>query len=185
MTRRDSAARMKEIVRLYEIEEMHLQEIADQFGVTQQSIHYFLVKAGVKSRPRGRRKPSLDREVICQIYVEEVSTIGKTAKLLNRSYTSVSKEIAKLGIKKRSSGFYGRKYQELSELKVGETVVIKPTGVKDGRACLYQKARSIGIKISVKILDEERLQIRRVDKITKIKIRTNRSIVHPDYQKNS
>jgi predicted DNA-binding protein YlxM (UPF0122 family) len=143
MDKKEQSERLKEMRRLYEIEKWSLREIADHFSLTKQAIHNRLVRAGVSLRQKGVVKRFLDRETLVKLYIDEKLTIGDTAKRLKMSCARVSKEIERHGIEKRSSGYFQRKYQELHQLKVGESAIIKRPSVTKPHRNLYEKARKL------------------------------------------
>ncbi len=59
MNKIEQSERLKEMRRLYEVENLTLREIGDCFGVSRQTIHNRLVKAGVSLRKKGACKKIL------------------------------------------------------------------------------------------------------------------------------
>jgi predicted DNA-binding protein YlxM (UPF0122 family) len=161
MGKKEQIERLKEMQRLYEVENLTLREIAEHFGVSWQAIHERLVKAGVPMRQKSPVKRFLDRETLVQLYIEESLTIGETAKRLKTDYNKVSQELGRHGIEKRSKGYFKRKHPELYQLNVGEKTIIKRPTVTNPYRNLYKKAQKIGIQISIKTINVETLQIYR------------------------
>lgn len=162
MNKYEQAERLKEMRRLYEDEKRTLREIADHFGVTWQAIHERLVRAGVPMRQKSTVKRLLERETLVQHYIDEGLTIGETAKRLKTDVLRVSEELERHGIEKRSRGFFKRKYPELYQLTVGEKAIIKRPLVTNPYRNLYEKAQKIGIRISIKSVNDETFQITRL-----------------------
>ncbi len=147
--------------RLYTVEKWTLQKIADKFGVSRQAIHHQFRKAGIAMRlPRPSEK-IFDHETLVKVYVDEKLNIRETAKRLNSNATSISKQLDRNGIEKRSSGFLNRKYPELYQIKIGESVLIKRPTTKKPYSTLYKRVKKIGIKISIKKIDNDTFQIYR------------------------
>ncbi len=162
MTKAEQTVRLREMQRLYEVEKRTLREIADLFGVTWQAIHDRLVRAGVLLRQKNPIKRLLDRETLIKLYIVENLTISETAQRLKTHYKKVSDEIKRHEIIKRPRGYSGRKYTELNLLSVGGNVIIQRPQVKNPYLSLYGKAQKIGIRISVKSIDDKTMQINRI-----------------------
>ncbi len=162
MNKHEQAKRLKEMRRLYEDEKRTLREVADHFKVTWQAIHDRLVRAGVPLRQKSPVKRLLERETLVELYLDTGLTIGETAKRLKIDVSKVSEELERHGIEKRSRGFFKRKYPELYQLKVGDKAVIKRPSVTNPYRNLYEKAQKIGIRISIKSVDDETIQITRL-----------------------
>ncbi len=162
MRKAEQAERLEEMRRLYEVEGLPLREIADCFGVSWQAIYERLARAGIPLRQKGRVKRYLERDALVELYTNENLTIGQAAKRLKVHFAKVSKELERHGIEKRSSGYYRRKYSKIYLLGIGENAVMKRPLVKQPHGCLYAIAWRIGIRISIKSVDKETFQIRRV-----------------------
>lgn len=163
MTKQEQAQRLKEMQRLYEDENLNLREVAIHFGVSWQAIHERLVKARIPLRKKSPAKRLLERETLVRLYIDENLTIGEMARRLKTDYKKVSSELKRHGIEKRPKGFFRLKYQELNLLKAGENVIIKRPLVNQPYRSLYGKAQRIGIRISIKSLNEETMQIKRIE----------------------
>jgi predicted DNA-binding protein YlxM (UPF0122 family) len=163
MTRTEQADRLKEIIRLYEDKKLSLREIAARFDVSWQAIHDRLVRAKVSLRPKRPIKHSFDCQTIIQLYENEKLTIREVARRLKINTACVSKELEKLGVEKRSKGFSKRKQQELYSLETGESILINRPQVTRPYESLYDKAKKIGIRISIKSIDENTMQIKRIE----------------------
>lgn len=161
MTKQEQTERLKEMQRLYEVEELRLREIAERFGVSWQAIHERLVRAKIPLRPKSPVKRFLDRETLVELYINENLTIAQTAQRLKLGYQKVSDEIKRHGIVK-SRGYFSRKYTELYLLTTREKVIIQRPLVKNPYLSLYAKARKIGIRISIRSVDDETMQIKRI-----------------------
>ncbi len=163
MTKAKQAERLKEMQRLYEVEKLPLREIAAHFNVSWQAIHERLVRAGVPLRQKSPVNRLLDRETLVELYIDENLTIGEMARRLKTNYKKVSSELKRHGIEKRLKGFFRLKYHELNLLNAGENVIIKRPLVNQPYRSLYGKAQRIGIRISIKSLNEETMQIKRIE----------------------
>ena len=163
MTKQEQTERLKEMQRLYEVEELKLREIAERFGVSWQAIHERLVRAKIPLRQKSPVKRFLDRETLVELYINENLTIAQTAQRLKIGYHKVSDEIKRHKIIKRPRGYSRRKYTELNLLKNGEDVIIELPQVKNPYLSLYGKAQRIGIRISVKSINGESMQIKRIE----------------------
>lgn len=69
MSKKEQIERLKEMRRLYEVENFNLREITEHFRVSWQAIHERFVKAGVPLRPKSSVKGFLDREILVQLYI--------------------------------------------------------------------------------------------------------------------
>jgi len=154
-TKRDAAA-------LYEDENLNLRQIAARFGVIWQAIHQKLTKAGVPMSQKSPVKRLLDRETLVQLYIEKSLTIAETAQRLKAKFDKVSDELERHGIEKRSIGYFKRKHPELYQLKVGEKAIIQRPSAKNPYVRFYEKAKRIGIRISIRSVNEETFQIKRI-----------------------
>jgi predicted DNA-binding protein YlxM (UPF0122 family) len=162
MTKQEQAQRLKEMQQLYEDENLNLREIAQRFGVSWQAIHERFVRAGIPLRPKSPGKRLLDRETLVELYINENLSIAQTAKRLKLGYQKVSDEIRRHGIVK-TKRYFLRKYTELYLLNTREKVIIERPLVKNPYLSLYAKARKIGIRISIKSVNSETMQIKRIE----------------------
>lgn len=104
----------------------------------------------------------LDRESLVQLYIEESLSIVETAQRLKTTHAKVSKELKRHGIEKRSSGYFKRKQPELYQLRFGEIAIIQRPLVTNPYRNLYEKAKKIGIRISIKSVNDKTFQIKRI-----------------------
>lgn len=148
--------------RLYEDEEWTLRQIADHFGVSWQAVHARFVREGVPLRSKNQIKKRFDRETLVQLYVTKKLSIDEVGKILDASASHVHNELERYGIETRTKGATRRKYPKLYTLKVGENMDIKRPNSKHFYQNLHNKARKIGMKISIMSLDDETLRICRV-----------------------
>ena len=74
----------------------------------------------------------------------------------------MSEELKRYGIEKRSIGYFKRKQPELYQLKVGEEALIQRPAVTNPYKRLYEKAKKIGIQISIKSVNDKTFQIKRI-----------------------
>lgn len=163
MKKAEQAERLKEMCRLYVVEEWTLQEIADYFGITRQAIFERLVKVGISFRPKRPTKRQIERETLIELYINEDLLVLKTAQRLKTHCKKVSDELKRHEIKKCRQVYSRLKYSELNQLGIGENVIIPRPSIKKPHLGLYGKAKRIGIKISVKSVNKETMQVRRIE----------------------
>src|SRR5688572_15452610 len=124
---------LEELVRLYEEEGLSLAEVARRIGGTRQGVHYQLVKAGVRMRPMGAepaRSPRFEREMMVDLYVRQRLPIVQIAARLGLTAGIITYELKKHGIERRPRGSRLRKYPDLSQLQIGESVLVPRPGHK-------------------------------------------------------
>lgn len=163
MNKAEQAERLKEMQRLYEVEELRLREIGERFGVSWQAIHERLVRAKIPLRPKSLVKRFLDRETLVELYINEDLSVFKTAKRLKTYYKKVLNELKRHEIIKQRRGYSRRKYTELNQLEIGENVIIQRPSIKKPHLGLYSKAKRIGIRVSIKSVNNETMQVKRIE----------------------
>lgn len=155
---------IEEIRKLYEDEKLSLQAIASRFGLTKQGIHYRLKSSGVQFRKRGGSTvdPS-DVERLTQMYVDEKKTGKEIGLEIGVSATTVFKRLARYGIDRRRPADWKRKHPELAGLEVGESLIVpRPKRRTKYQHYYYFMGKSLGIRISVKTLDDSHVRLTRV-----------------------
>ncbi|CAN5513752.1 hypothetical protein BH10ACI1_BH10ACI1_28610 [soil metagenome] len=161
MKKAEQAERLKEMKRLYDVEGWTLQQIGDKFGLTRQAVQNRFSRAGFRQRPRKPPSKTFDREILVRLYIDEMLTLGETAKYLKSTYNTVKREMKKNGIELREHGFSQRKYREIEKLEIGESIEIIFPESNVPYSSFHGKAKKLGIKISVKQLNEVTFQIYR------------------------
>ena len=157
-----SQKKLAEMRRLYEKDELTLRQIADRFGITRQAVHQRLTRAGVNMRPRSTRRMTLERDLLYDLYVVGGKTIVEVAAAFGVSMSKILTELKRYGIGRRKSGPAPWKYVGVYNLKLQESVIVpRPTSAHPHQN-LYSTAKRIGIKITVRKVDESRMLVTRV-----------------------
>jgi len=107
-------------------------------------------------------KKTFDRNVLITLYIREKKYVKEVAKILGTTPKTIAGELKRHGIEKRSSGYFLRKYPELYEMKAGETITIKRPDTKSPTATIHSKATMLRIKVSVKSIDGDKMEIYRI-----------------------
>jgi len=149
------------MVRLYEEEELSLRQIATQFKLTHQAIYLRLKQAGVVFRPRGGKALIIDRKTLVRLHNDEGVPVYKIAKQLEADFRSVVRELKRHRIKRHSVRRSIRRYPELDELKVGQSVEVPKRKVKNQCGAYYSAAFVRGIRVSVRSAGHDLLIITR------------------------
>jgi hypothetical protein len=152
-----------QIQALYLEEGWTLRQIAEHFNITLQAVHYRLKTAGHSARSRGPRP----REYACdpaeakRLYVEELQPMKKIAAELKVPLGHVVDALDRAGVERRRGA--PRIYHQLGELGVGDALVVaKPTCKGKWHSIFYDRARSVGIKLSVRSLGDLGVRLTRV-----------------------
>jgi predicted DNA-binding protein YlxM (UPF0122 family) len=159
---KNQSSKLKEMLRLYQEEKKTLEEVGKVFGISRQAVHDRLKRAGITFRPCKPQKKKLDLKTLIYLYVDKKLTIAEVAKELKSTRKKVTEELERYKIPKRSRNYSNRKHSELYELKVGKSFVMKRPNVKNPYRNLHAKAYAIGIKISVKRIDESTFSVKRL-----------------------
>jgi predicted DNA-binding protein YlxM (UPF0122 family) len=163
MNKQERAGKLYQMRRLYHEDNWTLRQIGDHYGVSWQAIHERFVRNGILLRPKSRTPQVIDREILVKLYVDEKLSLQEVTRRLKMSYSKLQKDFSKYGIEKRSIGFFRRKYPQMYQLKVGEKITIPRPIVTNPYRNLYEKAKNIGIRISIKSINEEKIQITRLE----------------------
>lgn len=153
---------LETIKRLYEVEQLTLQQVADRLGVTRQAVHDQLVRNGIERRPRSPQSRTIDRATLYRLYVTNQLGICAVAKELRASYSLVCRELKRHSIEKRPRGFDWRKIHELDSILIGESVVIRRPIRPKPHSSLYGAASVRGIRISIRRVDAEFVRVTRL-----------------------
>ena len=89
-----------EIVRLYEVEKLTLQQIAARFHITKQDVHYRLLSCGVIMRPRSPRI-RLDLEIMVDLYANKRFSVAKVSTIVGVSPNTVKRSLQGNGVAMR------------------------------------------------------------------------------------
>lgn len=151
---------VEEIRRLYVDEEWTLQRIADRFGVSRQAVNDRLRRAGVERRRTNFRrkgtvteavKKTLDLDNVRHLYIDCGISVQALSKTLGISDTILRRILVSEGIEIRSQKFYAhRKYPQIYDLKLGESVVMPLPDVSQPWTRLYDTATKAKIRITAK-----------------------------------
>ncbi len=147
---------------LYEIDLLTIPQIARRLMVSRQAIHERLVRAGVSVRNRRRARKTLDRDLLSKLYVSECQPVYKIAKSMNTSYSMIYRELDRYEIPRRPRGVNRRKFRELQNLMIGESVFIRRPIRPKPHSSLYGAAAIRGIKISIRRVDAEIVRVTRL-----------------------
>ena len=149
-----------EMLRLYQDENMSLQQVGDHFGIKRQAVHDRFKRAGINLRSNTAKiRTALDREVLTKLYEEDQLTIGQISKKLNVCFAKVSAEFKRHGIEKRAVSVGQRKHPELWLMKAGDTLIVpRPLSLKP-YSSLYGMAKNARIKISIKTLESGNMRV--------------------------
>jgi transposase len=143
-------ASTSELRRLYEIEGLTLQQIADRFGVSRQAVHERLKRNGFNPRSRGTPK-QLDRELVIDLYVKQSLPVLKIAKMLKVTDRTVSRALIRYGVAIRPKGRQPLdEYQPFRTLALNESIVAPLPKKKQPYVSLYAVCAHAGIRIKVK-----------------------------------
>jgi hypothetical protein len=154
---------LEEMRNLYEVEKLSLMEIGLRFGISRQTVSERFKRAGILLPGAGNfRKKTFEREILVKLYLEEKLSGIETARRLKTTYSTLRKELTRHGIQIRQYGFTKRIYSALYELKVGETVLVKRPDTKNPVTSLHSKATNARMKISVKSVGKDLMEIYRI-----------------------
>lgn len=153
--------KLAEMRRLYEVEGMAIRKLAVRFDASRQAVHYRLVQMGVVLRPA---PPRLDRNTLQKLYIDQRLSANKIAQLLKCPLSTVYTCLEKHGIERRRPPGSKRKHPELGELKVGESLIVpRPNKRQKYQTYFYSMAKLVGIRVSVKTMDERSVRLTRVE----------------------
>jgi predicted DNA-binding protein YlxM (UPF0122 family) len=168
---------LEEMRRLYEDELMSLREIGRVFGVTRQAVQSRFVTAGIprrshysirfiefteQRRERAIQLLTANSDDIVRMYADEELTLAKIGKSLDISETRIRDHLVECGVEIRSAGTF-RKFPQLGELKVGESILLpKPKSKRSLYFSFYRMARLFKIRISLKSIDERNFRATRI-----------------------
>jgi len=141
-----------------------LKEIAVRFNVSKQAVHYRLKAVGVEFRHTGQTAPFIDRGTLERLYIDKGLSAQQIADhvgcLIGKVYTSLKRH----GIDRRERGLVSRKYPQLRELNVGESIEVpRPQTKWKYQSYFYPMARSLGIRVSVRTINEQTVKLTRVE----------------------
>lgn len=157
---------MTERMKSLYLEERHtLRQIADQFGMSHQAVHYRLKKAGTQFRDSSFNKEPLaiDKPLLIQLYVDKRLSMDETAKRLGCSASKVLATLRQLGITRRNSGPRPTVYAAIYTMKLGqEVLVVKPNHPYPTHTVL-KIGELLGFDLEVEVFDDGLLLVTRVD----------------------
>jgi len=156
-----------EIVKLYQDEKKSCREIGLEFGCSHETARKILLDAGVPVSKKGRaggRPRNLDSEQVRRLYVEENRPISEIAGMFNAAGATVSNALKSLAVKVLRGGSRQIKHPELWRLKLGESLDLpRIHSDADKRAYVryYVMARSAGIRVSLRTIDDKTIRVTR------------------------
>lgn len=150
-----------ELIRLYEVEGLSMENIARRFSTTRQGVHYRLKRSGVTIRPTGRPAPPVSRDLIHALYVDQKLSARQIGERLKVTPRYVYNWLRIYNVKSRRRGAR-IKYPEIGKLQVGESIDIpRPQTSGKFQHYFYPMAHRYGTKISVKTLDDYTVRLTR------------------------
>jgi hypothetical protein len=157
------------MTRLYVDAGLTLQEIAVLYGVTRQAVNDRLARAGVQIRTNRRPPlPPLDegQDEVVRLYLDETVPVYLLAQRFRVTYKEIRRRLLSQGIELRENG-RPRKYPELCDLKLNETIVLAKPASKgrhryNWHETFYKAARGLGVRFSVKSIDDLTVSVTRV-----------------------
>lgn len=156
-------AQDSELEHLYLNEQLPLAEIASRLGVSKQGVHYRLVRAGVKMRPRSRKHESrIDLDKLRHLLLDRGLSLPMAAAELGVSRYAVVAAANSLGI--HSKKYRCRVIPALNTLKVGASITFRRrNAITDDCRRFYGFAQKLGIKLSIKIVDDLSISVTRIE----------------------
>lgn len=168
-TKKERQARTLQMTRLYVDARLTLQEIASLYCIAHQTVRDRLIRSGVPIRSNRRPPtPPLDecQDDMVRLYIDERVPVYLLANRFRVSQEEIRERLLRQGLELRPTG-HPPKYMELRELKLGETIMLpKPIvgGKGNGRwqEYIYGVARRLGVRFSVKSIDDVTIRVTRV-----------------------
>jgi hypothetical protein len=139
-----------------------LEEVGKEFGLTRQGVRERFIKAGIARRSKDKF-PDIDKTRLETLYLGNKLPVSDIADLFLVSEGVIMRALKFHQIPKRrriSNGGYIVNF--LRSLKIGEKDTIEPRKSSE-YASLHTAARLVGIKISVKKLEERRYEVTRLE----------------------
>ena len=152
-----------ELIRLYTDEDLTLQQIADKFSISRQTVYERLRKAGIKFRPRSRRTLNISGPELYDLYVTKQMTPAKIGKKLGRGKENIRQYLLKHKVPMRGRGESFVKYPQIQEMKPGESIELPKPARKNPYTDYYLMAKKAGIRVSMQTIDSETLRLTRVE----------------------
>jgi len=154
--------KLDEIERLYVRKKLTMLEIAERFEVSEAAIWYRLKKMGVCRRNQGIQPKKVKRESIVNLHIFKGMAIKNVASRLRVSSATIQDRVTKFGISVRSSESVKKKYPELYNLQIEDSVLIPKPAHKRPHRAIYLEAQKINIRISVKSMNEDTFRVTRL-----------------------
>lgn len=148
---------------MYQEDELSLTAIAKHFGVSKQAVHYRLKQSGVELRPSGKPAAKIKRRELYRLYITEQRPDYAIAKELHTSTGRVNELLDEFKINRRSKRVYPMKYPQFRELLIGEFLDLPRPAGKQPHRSLYSMAKTAGIRVSCKTIDEATMRVTRVE----------------------
>jgi predicted DNA-binding protein YlxM (UPF0122 family) len=150
---------LTELKRLYYDEGWTLRAIAKRFDVTYQAVHDRVVRGGLKLRPRVTGRPPIGRTILERLYLNERLSVEEIAERLKTSKYYVKKSLRSHAFPRMTLA----KRSELAKLSIGAAIELPKPKRRRFYAQIYGRAKNAGIRISIRTIDKDRIEVRRVD----------------------
>lgn len=147
----------------FSAETITLRQVGRRFGVSHQTVHERMKRAGVELKTRGNQTIRLERTDLERLYTDKKLTIEQTALELDVSEQIVSSELNRHRIEKRRRGVITRKYNFLDKLEVGAAEIITRPDIVSVYPALHGAAIRRGIKISIRTISAAELKVTRIE----------------------
>jgi predicted HTH domain antitoxin len=92
----------KILKKLYWKEKLSTKKIAELFGVSRDTIEYWMEKFNIPRRHNNRKRPDISKEILEKLYWKKKLSMPRIAKLLKTTYNTIWHKMKKYGIKIRS-----------------------------------------------------------------------------------
>ena len=158
--------------RLYVDEGLTPRQISERFGVSHQAVYERLRRLGVKTdrtRPakikadQDALRKKVDLDTLRKLYVEQQLSLCDTGRIMGADASLLRRILVIEGVEIRPIRFYiRRKFPQIYELKIGESVVIPLPNARFPHSNLHGSARKAKMRISVKIVSPGIFQVTRL-----------------------
>lgn len=149
---------------LYLEERQTLRQIAEQFGMSHQAVHFRLKKAGTQFRDRSFNKEPLaiDIPLLVHLYVDKRLSMEETAKRLNCSASTVLANLRQLGITRRNSGPRPTLYADIYTMKIGQEVLVRKPNRSYPKHTVLEVGERIGFELEAEVVSDDLLLVTRL-----------------------
>jgi len=154
--------------RLYEEECLTLRQVAERLSVSRQAVHDRLIRDGVKTRstaatrrhgPREAYNYGIDAGKLRELYLEKGLGCSAIGRRIGVERGRVWRALIRENIPRRAfAAPRSKKYAAVYDLKPGESALVS----RPNHAAVYQLAKRLKIRLSVRSADETRSRITRI-----------------------